>query len=85
MLPLVYVPVAVNCCLFPAEIDGLPGVTAIEVKDTAFTVRDVEPVTDPDAAVMVVAPAATLVASPELLIVAALVAEELHTTELVMF
>jgi len=71
--------------LFPAEIDGLPGVTAIEVKDTAVTVRIVEPVIDPDVAVMVVVPAATLEARPELLIVAALVAEELHTTELVMF
>ena len=71
--------------MFPAEIDGLPGVTAIEVKDTAFTVRDVEPVTDPDAAVMVVAPAATLLARPELLMVAAPGVEEFQATELVMF
>jgi len=80
-----YVPVAVNCCVSPGPIDGLAGVTTIEVRVAAVTVRDVEPLIDPDVAVMIVAPAATLVARPELLIVAALVAEELHTTELVMF
>ena len=85
MLLSLYVPVAVNCCASPAPIDWLAGVTAIEVRVAAVTVRDVEPLIDPDVAVMVVVPAATLEARPELLMLATLVAEEFQVTELVMF
>jgi hypothetical protein len=85
VLPLLYVPVAVNCCVSLGPIDGLAGVTAIEVRVAAVTVRDVEPLIDPDVAVMVVVPAATLEARPELLMLATLVAEEFQVTELVMF
>jgi hypothetical protein len=63
----------------------LAGATAIEVNDAGITIRVVEPVTDPKVAVMVVAPAATLVARPELLMVAAPAVEEFQATELVMF
>lgn len=52
---------------------------------TGVTVRPVEPFTAPRAAVMVVVPAATALASPLLLIVAVLVVLELHVAELVMF
>ena len=69
----------------PGPIDGLAGATAIEVNDAGITIRVVEPVTDPKVAVMVVAPAATLVARPELLMVAAPAVEEFQATELVMF
>ena len=69
----------------PTAIDGLAGVTAIEVRVAAVTVRIVEPVIDPDVAVMVVAPGATLEARPELLMVDTLAAEEFQVTELVMF
>ena len=31
VLPSLYVPVAENCCVEPAEIDALDGVTEIEV------------------------------------------------------
>ena len=43
---------AVNCCVAPFGMDGLVGVTAIELKvgAIAFTVSVVVPVTDPDAA-----------------------------------
>ena len=63
----------------------MAGATAIEVNDAGITIRVVEPVTDPKVAVMVVAPAATLVARPELLMVAAPAVEEFQATELVMF
>ena len=82
---MLYVPVALNCWVSPGPIDGLAGVTAIEVKVAAVTVNVVDPVIDPDVAVMVVVPAATLEARPELLMLATLVAEEFQVTELVMF
>jgi len=44
------VPVAVNCCVAPLTIDGLAGVTAIEVSVAAEMFRTVEPVTAPDVA-----------------------------------
>ena len=44
------VPVAVNCCVAPAAIDGLAGVTAIEVSVAAVTLKTEEPVTAPDVA-----------------------------------
>ena len=44
------VPVAVNCCVAPAEIDGLAGVTAIEVRVAAVTFKVVDPVTALDVA-----------------------------------
>src|ERR1019366_4005795 len=40
----VYVPVAVNCCAFPAATVVVPGVIAIDCKATAVTVTPVEPV-----------------------------------------
>jgi hypothetical protein len=45
-----YVPVAVNCCVFPNGTEAFAGVTAIETNVAGATVRVVEPVTDPDAA-----------------------------------
>ena len=58
----------------------MAGLTAIEVRVAAVTVRDVEPLIDPDVAVMVVVPAATLEARPELVMVDTLAAEELQVT-----
>src|ERR1700691_2026410 len=49
------------------------------------TVRVVDPLTEPDAAVIVVLPVATPLANPALLMVATLVLVELHVTELVIF
>ncbi len=53
-----------NCCLVPLAILGLAGVIAIETSEAGFTVNVVEPETLPDAAVMVVVPAATEAARP---------------------
>ncbi len=68
---------------------GLPGVTAMDTKVAAVTVRVVEPDTLPDVAVIVVVPAAIDVARPleptALLIVATPVLEEPHVTAVVRF
>jgi hypothetical protein len=45
-----YVPVAVNCCVFPIGTEAFAGVKAMETRVAAATVRVVEPVTDPDTA-----------------------------------
>jgi hypothetical protein len=85
VLPSVYVPVAVNCCFSPAGTDGDAGVTAIEVSTAAVTVNVAAPWMVPDVAVIVAVPFATLVASPPLLIVAIVVADEVQVTVLVRF
>ena len=77
----VNVPIAVNCCVFPGRIEGLAGVTAIDTSVGAVTVRVVDTVTEPEAAPILVLPCASVVASPELPIVATAVFEELHATE----
>jgi hypothetical protein len=75
----------VNCCVSPAGIDALPGVTDKEVSTGAKTVNVAEPPIAPELAVMNALPWATLVASPPLLIVATDVAEEVQLTVLVRF
>lgn len=80
----VYVPVAVNCCVRPAEIEGFAGITAIDTSAGAVTIKVVEAVTEPEAAPIVVLPCASAAASPEEPIVAAAVFEELHATALVI-
>src|SRR5262249_29410111 len=61
--PFVYVPVAVNCWLFPIGIDALAGVTTIDTNAGALTVSTDEPVTAPRVALIVALPCPTLVAS----------------------
>jgi hypothetical protein len=81
------VPVAVNCLVVPLVIEGFAGVTAIDtsVGAVAATVRVVEPLTAPEAALIVLVPAATPVAKPPALIVATLVVCEVHVAVLVRF
>jgi len=57
----------------------------LTVPAVAATMRDVDPFTEPEAALMVVVPPATDVAKPEPLIVAAGVLDEDQVTLLVMF
>jgi hypothetical protein len=61
----------------------LAGITAIETRVGAFTVKTADPPTVPNVAVMVDVPAAMEVANPTELMVAALVAEEVQLAELV--
>src|ERR1700749_827142 len=58
------VPVAVNCCKVPSGIDGLAGVTAMEVTVALVTVKVAFAETFPEAAVMVDVPGATPSARP---------------------
>jgi hypothetical protein len=60
-------------------------VTAIVTSPAALTPRDVDPVTLPSVAEIVVVPAAMLLANPVLFIVAIAGAEELQVTEFVRF
>jgi hypothetical protein len=55
-VPLLYVPVAVNCLLLPAATDADAGVTAIDVSTAAVTVSVAEPLIVPDVAVIVADP-----------------------------
>jgi len=64
VLPSLNVPMAVNLINVCCWIRGFAGVTARPTRFTTETVRSVEPFTEPTVAVMVVVPAATLVASP---------------------
>src|SRR4051812_37541608 len=86
VLPSLYVPVAVYCCVVPRAIDAPAGFSAIEIND-GVTVRLVEPEIDPELPLIVVVPAAMLLASPfepvVLLMVAALVLLELQVTDCV--
>jgi hypothetical protein len=63
VVPSLYVPVAVNCSVYPAATDAMFGVTAIEVS-TGVTVSVAEPVILPEVAVIVAVPAATPVVNP---------------------
>ena len=71
--------------MLPRKIEGFDGVTAIDARMGAVTVRIVVELIAPDAARIVVPPAATPVASPLLLMVAMFAADELHVAELVRF
>ena len=81
-----YVPVATNCCVAPFAIDGLTGVTAIDTSVAAVTVSTSTGEVTPDsAAVMLLVPTPTPLASPPLVIVAVESVAEFHVTVLVMF
>jgi hypothetical protein len=84
-----YVPVAVNCCVLPATIEGDAGVTAMDfsVTPAADTASGSFGLTTlPCDAVISVVPAATPVARPDAApIVANDVFEDFHVTLVVMF
>jgi hypothetical protein len=85
VVPLLYVPIAVNCCFSPAGTDGDAGVTAIDASTAAVTVNVAAPWMVPDVAVIVAVPFATLVTNPPLLTLATAVADEVHAAVLVRF
>lgn len=76
---------AVNCCVNPAAMEAVAGVTESAVKTGAVTVKAAEPLIAPEVAVIFAVPWARLVASPPLFTVATAIAEELHLTVLVRF
>jgi hypothetical protein len=79
---LLYVAVAVNCCVEPLAMLGAVGETEIEVtvKVAAVTVSVAVAVNPSAAALMVEVPAATAVARPVELTVAAVVFDDVHVT-----
>ena len=83
MAPSLKVPVAANCWFLPTGIEGIAGVTAIDSRIAAVTVRSVDAVIAPDAAWIVVVPSETPVAWPAASIVATLVADDVHVTDAV--
>ena len=70
VLPSESVPVAVNCCDWPAGTDALAGVTAIDFSTGARTWRLALPLTLPDLALTETVPTELAVARPAVLIVA---------------
>jgi hypothetical protein len=83
VLPSSKLPTALNCCCVPAAIDGVAGLTEIEVKCAATTVNVEVSVNEPKVAVIVVCPAATVVASPEPAIVATELEDDVQVTPVV--
>ena len=73
-----------NCCFCPRGIEAAAGVTAIETRLGAVTVKLAVPLIAPSVAVMLVEPCPTLVANPELTVATA-VAEEVQLAVLVRF
>jgi len=80
VVPLLYVPVAVYCCVEFKPSEMLAGVAAIDSSTGAVTVRDVVPRILPDVAEIVVLPATSVVAKPEMLTVATVIVLEAHMT-----
>jgi hypothetical protein len=69
--------------LVPAAINGLAGLTVIDVKEAAVTLMVVDPVMDPDLAEIVADPVAIAVTNPAAEMVANAGAEEAQVAELV--
>jgi hypothetical protein len=81
VLPSLYVPMAVNCCVSPASIEALAGVTLTEARTGEVTVSIAAPCTVPETAVIVVPPTIKPLARPPALIVATEGADELHVVD----
>ena len=84
VLPSLKVPIAENCWLVVAAIVTSPGWMASEARSAASTVAVAVPLTEPEAAVMVVVPRLRAVARPLTVIDATLVFEEVQVTVPVM-
>jgi hypothetical protein len=75
------VAVAVNCAVVPVATDGFAGLTVIRETVALVTVTTVLPLVDPEAAVMIALPVATLFAKPLPSTVAMVGSEELQVAE----
>jgi hypothetical protein len=85
VLPSLYVPLAVNCCVVPFAIEALAGLIVIAVNTGGVTDNDAEPLIAPADALMLVAPGLRPTASPAPLTVATPTTEKVHCTALVRF
>jgi hypothetical protein len=84
LVPSEYAPEAVNCWVSRPGMLGLAGVTDIEDKVAEVTVRIILADRNPEVAVMVVVPGATVVMRPVLLTVAEEGLDELQVTRAVI-
>ena len=82
VLPSSKVPTALNCWSVPKAIETAFGSTSIDIRCAGTTVTVVVSLRDPTVAVIVVCPAPAVVATPEPLILATELEEELHVTPL---
>lgn len=85
VLPSEYLPVAANCCVVPEGRLAEVGLTVIDNREGDPTTSEAEPLMLPDEAVIVALPLPTEDASPAVLMLATLVAEELQLTVSVRF
>lgn len=74
---------AANCWFVPSAIDAFAGVTAMDTMLAGVTVRVLDPLIEPELALMVAVPTAVAVTSPVADTVAVVVDEELHVAVLV--
>lgn len=74
---------AANCCSVPSAMDAFAGVTAMDTMVAGVTVRLLDPLIEPELAVMVAFPTAVAVTSPVAETVAVAVEEELQVAVLV--
>lgn len=82
VLPSSKFPMAVNCCVVPSAIEAVAGLTEMEVRCAPTTVNNVLSLSVPTVAVIVVEPAAMVVARPDPSTAATEGEEELHVTPL---
>jgi hypothetical protein len=80
-VPSEYVPVAVNCCVWPAATDGVAGVIAIAVRVAAVTDTVTFVVTEFSVAEMTALPGPAAVTTPPAVTVATVGLPEVHVTE----
>lgn len=74
-------PIASNCCVCPAEIEGLVGVTEMEFRFATVTVTLVEPLIAPEVALMVAVPSDMPFTKPFALTVATDVLDDVQLAE----
>lgn len=74
-----------NCWFVPFAIEAFSGAMEIEVSTGGVTVNVAAPLIVPEAALIVVDPATTLLATPALLTFATATAEEVQATVVVRF
>ncbi len=84
VVPSWRVPIAVNCCVAPEEIDSLEGVMEMDVRFAVTTFTVVVPLIPSRVALMVADPDATPVTSPVALTVAIVMSEVDQLAELVI-
>src|SRR5579863_3641197 len=80
LVPLLNVPIAVNCVVNPAAIELAAACSVTDSSAAAVTTTCVVPEQPPDVAVMIAVPAETAVTTPVLLTVATATLLELNTT-----